>query len=36
VKKLYVGNLAFSAAENDLREMFAPSVGKESRCGRTS
>jgi len=24
VKKLYVGNLAFSTTENDLREMFAP------------
>ena len=24
MKKLYVGNLAFSTTENDLREMFAP------------
>lgn len=24
MKKLYVGNLAFSATETDLREMFAP------------
>jgi RNA recognition motif-containing protein len=24
VKRLYVGNLAFSVTENDLREMFAP------------
>ena len=29
MKKLYVGNLAFSTTDNDLREMFAP-YGKDS------
>ena len=30
VKKLYVGNLAFSTTESDLREMFAPYGAVES------
>jgi RNA recognition motif-containing protein len=30
VKKLYVGNLTFSATESDLREMFAPFGAVES------
>jgi cold-inducible RNA-binding protein len=30
VKKLYVGNLSFSATENDLRQMFSPFGAVES------